>query len=120
MAPITGSKTKVPTTNKKQLLTPLWIISLFVTLTEAVLGVAVMRTTGGIQVALTVFVLAFPLLVAGAFFLILWTRPWVFYSPSEYGRVDVAQYVNVLVGARGGKVTTRTADLPKEVSVVGN
>jgi hypothetical protein len=37
--------------------TPLWIVSLFLTLTETVLGVAVIQTVGGVQIALTVFVL---------------------------------------------------------------
>lgn len=37
-------------------LTPLWIVSLFLTLTETVLGVAVTRTTGGVQTAQTVSV----------------------------------------------------------------
>lgn len=64
--------------------TPLWIVAAFVTLTEAVLGFAVTQVEGGVQIALTIFVISFALLVAGAFFLILWHRPWVFYPPSEY------------------------------------
>jgi hypothetical protein len=38
-------------------LTPLWIVSLFLTLTETVLGVAVTQTAGGVQIALTVLCL---------------------------------------------------------------
>jgi hypothetical protein len=68
-------------------------VSLILTLTETVLGVAVTQTGDVVQVALTVFVLAVPLAVGAAFFLILWSRPWVFYSPAEYGSTDVGRYV---------------------------
>ena len=101
--------------------TPLWIISLFVSLTEVVLGTAVTQTVGGVQIALTAFVMSFPLLVASAFFAILWSRPWVFYSPSEYGGIDPAMFVGTLTQAQFGKVTTKTSDLsPQDVKVVGN
>ena len=103
-------------------LTPLWIVSLFVTLTETVLGAAATRTGGGVQIALTIFVLGFPLLVAGAFFLILWHRSWVFYSPSEYGNVDPSKYVEVLAQAqaRMNRVATRTEEVIDKIAVVGN
>ncbi len=101
-------------------MTPLWIVSLFLTLTETVLGVAVTQTVGGVQVALTVFVLGFPLAVAAAFFLILWSRPWVFYSPGEYGDTDVGRYVDALAQAKFSKATTRTADVSGDITVVGN
>ena len=60
---------------EKRAMTPLWIIALFVSLTEAVLGVAVTQTTTEIQVALTAFVIGFPVLIAGAFFIILVLLP---------------------------------------------
>jgi len=100
--------------------TPLWIVSLFLTLTETVLGIAVIQTVGGVQIALTVFVLTFPLGVAAAFFVILWSRPWVFYSPAEYGDTDVGRYVDALAQAKFSRTTTRTADVPGEITVVGN
>jgi hypothetical protein len=79
-----------------RLLTPLWVVSLFVSLTETVLGIGVIQTIGGIQIALTVFVMVFPLLIAGAFFGILWHKPYVFYSPSEYAQQDVRKYVEAM------------------------
>ncbi len=75
--------------------TPLGIVATFVTLTESVLGLALTQVTGGVQVALTVFVIVFAILVAGAFFLILWFRPFVFYSPSEYGDIDPKAFITV-------------------------
>jgi hypothetical protein len=77
-------------------MTPLWVISLFVTLTETFLIVGVIRTNGGIQLALTVFVIVFALLVAGAFFAILWNRPYVLFSPTEFGQQDVQVYVEAM------------------------
>jgi len=65
---------------------PLGIIALFLTVTETVTGIAVMQAAGGIQIALTCYVIVLPLLVLAAFFFVLWHKPYVLYPPSEYGR----------------------------------
>lgn len=84
---------------QKRVLTPLWIIALFISLTETVLGVGVIQTSGGVQIALTVFVLSFPLLIAGTFFFTLWKKPWVLYAPMEYGTgTDVKDFVREMSG----------------------
>ncbi|MGK7894367.1 MAG: hypothetical protein AB4372_12280 [Xenococcus sp. (in: cyanobacteria)] len=76
---------------------PLWVISLFVSLTEVVTGIAVIQATGGIQIALTAFVILFPLLIATIFFLILWFKPYVFYPPKEFGKnINVTQFVEAM------------------------
>jgi len=80
-------------------ITPLWIIAAFVTLTETILGYALTKVSGGVQVTLTCFVIIFALLVAGAFFAILWNRPYVFYPPSEYGSVDPAKFIGAMSSA---------------------
>ncbi len=99
-------------------LTPLWVISLFVSLTEVVLGVASAQTSGGVQLILVIFVTTFPILIAVAFFVCLWWRPWVFYPPSEYGSMDVQQYVEAL---KGGplQVVQETKDVEGPIEVVG-
>ena len=99
-------------------MTPLWVISLFLSLTEVVAGVAVTQTTGNIQVTLVWFVIIFAVLVAGMFFVLLWFRPWTFYPPSEYANVDVQQYVEAL---RGGPTSTvkETKDVKGAVEIVG-
>jgi hypothetical protein len=94
------------------------MISIFVSLTETVLGVAVSKTTGGPQIALVSFVMIFPLLIAGAFFACLWARPWVFYSPSEYGRIDVQKYVEAL-RAGPGRLVRETKDVEGPLQVIG-
>jgi hypothetical protein len=89
----TGSK-QVPTR-----LTPLAIIALFISLTETIATVAVTQTGGAIQIALTIFIIVFPILDASCFFAILWSRPYAFYPPTEYGQqVNVRQYVAALRG----------------------
>jgi hypothetical protein len=97
--------------DSKWRLTPLGIVAAFVTLTESVLGLALTQVTGGVQTALTVFVIAFALLVAGAFFLILWFRAFVFYSPSEFGTMDPKSFID----AMRGKLPVR---LSEQISMV--
>ncbi len=67
-----------------KVLNPLWIIFLFFSFTEIMLGFVVFNTTGGIQIALTVFVILFPLLVSIGFFFILWYRPEHLYAPKDF------------------------------------
>lgn len=50
--------------------------------------IAVTKAVGNIQIAFTAFAIAYPLLVATAFFIILWYRPYVFYSPTEFGSLS--------------------------------
>lgn len=87
-----NARTKLPPGK----ITPLWIVASFLSLTEIILGYALVHVVGSVQIALTVFVIGFPTLVAVAFFIILWSRPWVFYSPSEYGNVDPKRFLNAL------------------------
>lgn len=101
-----GTRAK-PTPNR---VTPLWIVAAFVTLTEAVLGIAVTQVTGGVQIALTGFVIVFALLVSGAFFFILWNRPYVFYSPAEYGGTDPKHFVDAMRGIVPDQIVERVRD----------
>lgn len=95
--------------NPRTKLTPLWIISLFVTLTETALSVSVTRTQGPIQVALTIFVIAYAIFVTGAFFFVLWYRPYVFYPPSEFTETKVSEYVDAFRQSRFEIVTDKAA-----------
>jgi hypothetical protein len=94
----------IPTQSR---VTPLWIVAAFVTLTETVLGFAVTQVTGGVQIALTCFVIIFALLVAGAFFFILWNRPYVFYSPAEYAGADPKHFVQAMKGIVPDQIVER-------------
>lgn len=86
---------------RKLVVTLLWIIALFVfiSLTETVLGIGVIQTSDGVQIALTAFVIAFPLLVAGTFLVTLWVKNWVFFPPSEFGSgTNVEFFVQAMSG----------------------
>lgn len=66
-------------------------------MTELVTGLALTKANGGVQVSLTVFAIVFPTLVAAVFFLVLWSRPYVFYPPSEFQTgVAAADYVRAM------------------------
>ncbi|MCH2058264.1 MAG: hypothetical protein MK214_16965 [Thalassotalea sp.] len=76
---------------------PLAVIVTFVTFTEVVTGIVVTQAAGWIQVALTAFVIVFPVGVAWAFFYILWHKNYVFYPPSDFGGgTDVHRYVEAM------------------------
>lgn len=78
-------------------LSPLWMIALFLSFSETVLGIAVMQTQGGIQIALTTFVVVFPTTVSALFFFILWKKNYVFYPPTEFhGETDVQAFVQAM------------------------
>src|SRR3989442_11717283 len=78
-------------------MTPLWVIASFLSLTETVAGVVATQTGGGVQVALTCFVIGFPVLVFAGFFAILWNRNYVLYPPTEFGDLmDVTKYVGAM------------------------
>ena len=74
-----------PLPKPPKFITPLWIIFLFFSFTEVALGYVVFKTTGGVQLALTCFVIGFPTFIAIWFFALLWARPGHLYSPKDYG-----------------------------------
>ena len=86
----------IPTARQKRM-TPLWVISLFLSLTEVVIGLALTKADGNVQAVLTAFAIAFPIMVATAFFAILWNRPYVLYPPTEFGdNTDVGSFVGAM------------------------
>ncbi len=64
---------------------PLAVIIVFVSFTEFVAGGAlILKAEGVVLTALTTFVIAFPILVATAFFFVLWFRPAHLYAPKDH------------------------------------
>jgi hypothetical protein len=84
-----------------KVINPLWIIFLFFSFTEVALGFVVFKTTGGIQLALTCFVISFPLLVAAAFFALLWNRPGNLYAPKDF--VNDESFLKSIADVRKGR-----------------
>ncbi|MET8984514.1 hypothetical protein ABZW49_03600 [Nonomuraea wenchangensis] len=82
-----------PNTPPKQI-NPLWIISLFLGLTELTIGIATTQATGWIQGLFAIFAVVFPTGVAAIFFGILWKRPYVLYAPKDFSnRPTVSDFV---------------------------
>jgi hypothetical protein len=63
---------------------PLWVISLFLGLSEITVTIAITQADGWVQGMLAIFAVAFPTLVAVVFFLILWHNNKVLYAPREF------------------------------------
>ena len=80
-----------------RVMNPLWIISLFLSLAEVVAGIAMTQAAGGVQVGLVIFVVAFPVAVAAAFFAVVWFRPHHLYAPMDYrSRVNPDEFARAL------------------------
>jgi hypothetical protein len=80
-------------------ITPLWIIAIFLLLSETIVTLGVAVTRDKIQLILTIFACIFPILIFAMFFLILWFKPYVFYAPKEYRNgVDAKNYIDALRG----------------------
>jgi hypothetical protein len=65
-------------------LNPIWVISLFLTLSEVTIGAVATQLSGWIQGLLAIFAVTFPAGVAAAFFFVVWHRPYVLYAPRDY------------------------------------
>ena len=80
---------------------PLWIISLFLGLSEVTVGVAATQVRGWMQGSLIVFAIVFPSAIAAAFFAILWRKAYVLYAPRDFPE---STPVAAFVAAMGGNV----------------
>lgn len=76
---------------------PLWIIALFIALTEVTAGTAAITTDGTSRIIFTIFTVTFPLVVLGAFHWLLVNHPANLYGPWQYPKgVDVDAYAEAL------------------------
>lgn len=80
---------------------PLWIIALFIALSEAMASGAAVATSGFVRTLFALFATAFPVGVFSFFAVMLWKRPVNLYPPSEYtSPTSVEQFVGAIEGAR--------------------
>jgi hypothetical protein len=82
-------------------ISPLWVITTFVGISELALTTGISTTTGNTQQVLTWFIVVFTTAVAFVFFAILWMKPWHFYPPSEYKHIKPAEFRNAFAGSPG-------------------
>jgi hypothetical protein len=95
---------------------PLGLIALCIALIEVIASGALPATTDTVQNWLLVFVLAYPLLVTGAFFVVLWCKPGNLYPPRAYGDLSPEGYVNGLHGipSDAARAVTRMESNPAD------
>jgi hypothetical protein len=94
-----------PDVAAERVLNPLWIISLFLGITEITVGAVATQVTSWIQGLFAIFAVAFPATVAAAFFTTLWKKPYVFYAPRDFPKhLDVQAYVAAM---RSATIATR-------------
>ncbi|MFE5501260.1 hypothetical protein ACFQ73_01750 [Amycolatopsis japonica] len=78
---------------------PLWVISLFLGLSEVTVAIATTQATGWIQAMLAIFAVAFPVLVSSVFFILLWRNNKVLYAPREFADgTTVHDFVDAMSG----------------------
>jgi hypothetical protein len=76
---------------------PLWIIALFIALSETTTGVAAIVTEGAIALIFTIFAVTFPLVVLSVFIWLLLNHPGNLYSPWQYPQgTSIEGYVAAL------------------------
>jgi hypothetical protein len=90
---------------------PLWIISLFLGLAEVAGATVATQTHGWIQGLFAVFAVVYPVAVTAAFFVILWQKSIVFFSPDQYSQyASVTDYAAAMRSfAKDSKATLREA-----------
>src|SRR5438876_8721615 len=94
-------RSQLPNANRVRI-TPLWVITFFVSFSEGVLTLALLYSSGLVQLILTVFVTTFPVGVALGFFLVLAFRHRDFYAPWEYPSYLTPQMFSDFGGIRIG------------------
>ena len=88
---------------------PLFIVVLFVGVVEAGLSYSTGVTAEDLQAGLVKFMCAYLVVVTGIFFTFLWKRPWIFYPPTDFPGVSVADYVAAMRSGQSTKGTSRIA-----------
>jgi hypothetical protein len=80
---------------------PLWIISIFLGLTEAAAIAASIQSQGWIAGLYAIFSVLFAVAIATAFFWTLWRKPVVLYAPRDFsGHTSITTYVEAMNGPR--------------------
>lgn len=77
-------------------MTPLVVITLFLSLTEAVLGAITWGLSGKLQFAFAIFFMAMMALIVLLFFATLWFRNYKLFPPREFENIDPVQYVTAM------------------------
>ena len=76
---------------------PLWIIALFIALTQSMAGIAAIATDGTTRMIFAIFAVTFPVVVLALFVWLLLRHPANLYSPGQYtAETTIETYVRAL------------------------
>jgi hypothetical protein len=96
-AGLSDKEKKMTKEDAPRTMNPLWIISSFLGISEVMIGVSTTQATGWIQDMLAIFSIVFPIAVATVFFIMLWKKPYVLYSPKDYtSETNVSAFVEAM------------------------
>lgn len=102
-----------------KVLNPLWIISLFLTVSEVAVGAAATQTQGWLQALLVIYSAVFPTGVAATFFAILIMKPYVLYAPKDYSsNPSVNDFVEALNSSRSRGIENMEASIRQAIEGV--
>lgn len=103
---------------------PLWIISLFLGLTEVVIGLSLTQADGWVQGMLATFCVALPVAVGACFVTILWRRPWLLYAPRDFPEAptlpDFRQWTDGSNAARISTISLENVDHAIQAAIEGS
>lgn len=87
---------------------PLLVIGALIALSEAVGIAGVLNTTGTAHTSFVVFTISFTFFVAVVFFLLLWKKPYLLFSPDQFkGANEIKYYIDAV---NGNQNSTETAN----------
>ena len=72
----------------------IWLIFAFLGFIEIILGTVALQTTGSAQIILIASATIFAMLLACAFILIVFTRPWALYGPRDFAPGEFSILLN--------------------------
>lgn len=98
---------------------PLWVIALFIALSEATAGAAAITTNGAARLIFACFAVAFPAAVFGVFVWLLIKHAPKLYSPGQYSR-DITPEIYRLGISRADSIFLGRAMAETVVPLLGN
>jgi hypothetical protein len=96
---------------------PLALIAIFASISEVAMTVVLLRLTGDSQYIFIWFVMAFPTLLVGMFFFVLYNKPTVLFSPADY-QEDATYLRSLKSGKDSEQLNTRIEQIEEVIATL--